>query len=74
MWKISSLVYWIWLSKISGIGLVIAKALVTVFITPRNIYKVTKSELVNISRIGSATADIILNSEFSVNAEKILKK
>ena len=70
----SSLVYWIWLSKINGIGPVIAKALLTVFITPQNIYKASKSELVNISGIGSATADIIFNSKCLANAEEILKK
>ncbi|MFT5875195.1 MAG: DNA protecting protein DprA [Clostridium sp.] len=44
------------------------------FETPQNIYKTTKSELVNISGIGSSTADIIINSRSLEKAEEILNK
>jgi len=70
----SSLVYWIWLSQINGIGPVISKVLLDFFQTPQNIYKANKSELEHIRGIGSVTADIILNSKSLVNAEEILKK
>lgn len=70
----SSTVYWLWLSQLNGIGPVISKALLNVFETPLNIYKATEAELVNISGIGKATADIIINSKSLVNAEKILKE
>jgi len=70
----SDAVYWIWLSEINGIGPVSAKALIDKFITPQNIYKATKSELVDISGIGIATADTIFNSKSLTNAELILNK
>ncbi|MGH4118073.1 DNA-processing protein DprA [Clostridium sp.] len=69
-----NLLYWIWLSQISGIGPVISKILLDVFKTPENIYKATKHELININRIGNATADIIFSSKSLANSEEILKK
>ena len=70
----SDLVYLIWLSQINGIGPVIEKVLLNVFQTPRNIYKATKGELLNIQGIGNTTADTILNSKSLVKAEEILNK
>jgi len=67
----SSLVYWIWLSQINGIGPVIAKVLLDVFKIRQNIYKANKSELENIRGIGRVTADTIFNSKSLVNAEEI---
>jgi DNA processing protein len=68
----SDLLYWIWLSKINGVGPVIAKVLLDAFKTPENIYKATKDELININRIGNATADLIFNSKSLANSEEIL--
>ena len=68
------LVFWIWLSQINGIGPVTAKILLNVFKTPENIYKATKSELVNIQDVGNITADAIFNSKSLVCAEEILSK
>jgi len=70
----SDFVYWIWLSQINGIGPVIGKILLNVFKSPQNIYKATKSELVNIKGIGNNTTDIIFSSKSLVKAEEILSK
>ncbi|MCJ7472516.1 MAG: DNA-processing protein DprA [Actinobacteria bacterium] len=70
----SDLLYWIWLSQINGIGPVIAKVLLDIFKTPAKIYKATKDELININRIGNATADIILDSKSLATSEEILNK
>ncbi|WP_298846845.1 DNA-processing protein DprA [Clostridium sp.] len=70
----SSLVYWMWLSQINGVGPVIAKALLDIFETPLNIYTATKSELENISGIGRVTADVIFSSKSLVGSEEMLKK
>lgn len=70
----SSLVYWMWLSQINGVGPVIAKVLLDGFKTPQNIYKATKLELENIRGIGSITADTIFSSKSLVHVEEILKK
>ncbi|MGH4139601.1 DNA-processing protein DprA [Clostridium sp.] len=67
-------VYWIWLAQINGIGPVMAKALLSVFKTPQNIYKATKYELINVDGIGDKTADIIFNCKSLACAEKILSK
>lgn len=68
----SNLVHWIWLSQINGIGPITSKVLLNIFKTPQNIYKATKSELVDIHGIGNATANIIYNSRSLDKAEKIL--
>lgn len=70
----SGIVYWIWLSQIKGIGPVNGVELLHVFKTPQNIYKATKSELVNIHGIGNATADMVYNSKSLEDAENILNK
>jgi DNA processing protein len=68
----SDLLYWIWLSKINGVGPVIAKVLLDAFKTPENIYKATKDDLININRIGNAMSDVIFNSKSLANSEEIL--
>lgn len=70
----SSILYFLWLSLINGIGPVTAKILLKVFKTPQNIYKATKFELINIHGIGNNIVDKIFNSKTLIEAEKILNK
>lgn len=70
----SSLIYWIWLSELKGIGPVTAKILLNRFKTPENIYRAQGDELNSISGIGEATADLILSSKSLEIAENILDK
>lgn len=69
-----SLLYWIWLSQLTGIGPVTAKALLDALKTPENIYEACKEDLTYIHGIGNATAELILNSKSLYKAEDILNK
>lgn len=69
-----SLIYWIWLSELKGIGPVTAKTLLNRFETPVNIYRAQRDEIINLPGIGDATAALILNSKSLEMAEVILNK
>lgn len=60
--------YWIWLSLIKNLGSKRKLKLLELYRTPKEIYKLTKEELININGIGEAIAnDIIISKN-----EKIL--
>lgn len=60
--------YWIWFSLIKGLGCVRKNKLLKIYGTPREIYKLSKSELLKIDGIGEETATNIIESK----SEKIL--
>lgn len=48
--------YWIWLSRIQGLGPIKTKQLLEIYKTPEKIWKATKQELMDIDRIGKKIA------------------
>ncbi len=63
--------YWVWLTLLKGIGPIIAKKLLDELWTPENIYNADYDQLIKITGIGSATANIILDSK-SLEASKTI--
>jgi DNA processing protein len=55
--------YWIWLSSIPGIGPIIKKKLLDIFIEPEAIYKADINELRNISGLGDTLINNIIKSK-----------
>ena len=66
--------YWIWLTLLKGIGPITAKKLLDEFGTPENIYSADYNQLIKVSGIGSATANMILNSKSRDSSKVILDK
>ena len=65
--------YWIWLSRIEGIGSITIKKLLDMYNTPKNIWKLTKKELINIKGIGKKAVSNILNEKYRKDLDKYLK-
>ena len=53
--------YWIWLSKIEGLGSIKIQSLLNKYKTPKKIWELNKEELINNKQIGEKIADKILN-------------
>lgn len=66
--------YWIWLSQIRDIGPVKQKNLLTAFKTPKEIYEVTKSQLIEIPGIHEIAAEKIILSRSLESAKKIQER
>ena len=64
--------YWVWLSRIEGIGSITIRKLIERFQTPETIWNLGKKELLNIEGIGGKIADKILNIEYRKNLDKYL--
>ncbi len=62
--------YWIWLSLIEGLGPIKKKKLLGIYKTPENIYKLDKSQLLEIEGIGEMLADKILNEKTRASVQK----
>lgn len=65
--------YWIWLSRIEGLGPIKIKELLKQYKTPENIWKLNKNELMKIKGIGENIADNILKKEYRENLEQYVK-
>ena len=65
--------YWIWLSRIKGLGPIKTKELLKKYKTPEKIWELTKEELLNIDGIGEITAEQILNEEYRKNLDKYIE-
>ena len=68
------MIYWIWLTQISGLGPVKQKNLLKKFNSPRNIYQSSEDELIMCKGIGSKLADRIISNKSLNKANNILKK
>ncbi len=66
------LIYWIWLSKIPGMGTVSRRLLLDKFTSPKKIFEVGKEELQTVSGIGESKAEQIIKCRSLETAEKIL--
>lgn len=55
--------YWIWLTMLKGIGPLTSKRLLNEFGTPENVYIAGYEQLINVTGIGAATANMILKNK-----------
>ena len=65
--------YWIWLSRIEGLGPIKTKELLKKYKTPEKIWELDKEQLLNITGIGEITAQQILNEEYRKNLDKYIE-
>ncbi len=65
--------YWIWLSRIEGLGPIKIKSLLEKYKTPEKIWNLNKSELMQIKGIGENIANNILKREYRENLEQYIK-
>lgn len=68
----SDLIYWIWLSKVSGIGNYTRHVLMEHFSNPQAVYHASENELLQVEGIGKRKAEQILLSRDLMPAETIL--
>ena len=64
--------YWIWLSRIEGLGPIKIKQLLEIYQMPEQIWKLSKKELVAIKGIGEKLAEKILDMKYKENLSKYL--
>lgn len=64
--------YWIWLSRIEGLGPIKIKKLLEIYKTPKQIWKLSKKELVEIKGIGEKLAEKILDLSYRENLNKYI--
>lgn len=62
--------YWIWLSRIKGLGSIKTQKLLEKYKTPERLWNCTKQELLQVEQIGEETANEILKEEYRKNLEK----
>lgn len=62
--------YWIWLSRIEGLGPIKMKELLEKYQTPEKIWKLTKEELMKTKGIGEKIATQIVSEEYRQNLEQ----
>jgi DNA processing protein len=67
------LIYWIWLTELSGIGPVTQKELLIIFGNPQEIYCANREQLVKCKGIGHYRLSILLESKDLQTAKEILK-
>lgn len=65
--------YWVWLSRIEGLGPIKIKSLLEKYKTPERIWNLNKSELMQIKGIGENIANNILKREYRENLEQYIK-
>lgn len=64
--------YWIWLSRIEGLGPIKTKELLEKYKTPEKIWELNKEQLLNINGIGEKVAQQILNEQYRKNLDKYI--
>lgn len=65
--------YWIWLSRIEGLGPIKIKQLLEIYKTPEEIWKLTKEELIKTKGIGEIIANQILDEKYRMNLEQYVE-
>ena len=65
--------YWIWLSRIEGLGPIKTRQLLDRFKTPEEIWKLSKEELMKIKGIGEKIADNIVDVSYRENLEQYVE-
>ena len=67
-------IYYIWISKIKGIGPVLSTHLVSYFGDIIKVYNASKEELMKVDGIGEKTANTIIDNKDLSESEKIFSK
>lgn len=62
--------YWIWLSRIEGLGSIKMKELLEKYQTPKEIWNLTKEELIQTKGIGEKIANQILEGQYRQNLKE----
>lgn len=62
--------YWIWLSRIEGLGPVKIKHLLDIYKTPEKIWQLDKQELTKLKGVGEKIAQQILDTKYRKNLEQ----
>lgn len=65
--------YWIWLSRIEGLGPIKTRQLLDRFKTPEEIWKLSKEELIKIKGIGEKIANNIVDVSYRENLEQYVE-
>lgn len=65
--------YWIWLSRIEGVGTIKIRQLLEKYKTPEKIWKLQKEELIKIKGIGENLSNQILNVKYRKGLEQYIK-
>jgi DNA processing protein len=68
------MIYWIWLTLISGLGPVKQRTLLKKFDSPGEIYQASEAELIKCKGIGCKLATRITSDKSLTEADNILKK
>lgn len=66
--------YWIWLSKINGLGSIKIQKLLQTYKTPENIWKQPKESLLEVDGIGEVLAEEITNPIYRIGLEQEFKE
>lgn len=67
-------IYWIWLSKLNGLGPIISKKLLKIFESPINIYNASKEDLLNTQMLNIKQFETIIDSKSMEKELKILEE
>lgn len=65
--------YWIWLSRLQGIGSKKIRMLLDKYETPERIWKLSLAEILSVKGIGTAVAEIILAKQYREDLERYLE-
>lgn len=65
--------YWIWLSRIDGLGSIKINKLLNIYETPQNIWNQTKEELNKIEGIGKVLVEKICDESYRIGLEKYIE-
>lgn len=66
-------IYWVWLSRIRGLGSIKIQKLLEIYKNPKNIWNLNKNELMKTDGIGEKIADEILKLEYKQNLDDFIK-
>lgn len=65
--------YWIWLSRIEGLGSVRKNKLLEIYKTPKEIWKLQEKDILKIDGFGNNIANSILNNKYRENLDKYVE-
>lgn len=67
------MIYWVWLSRIKGIGVQLQRALISHFKDPKEVYNATKEQLLKVKDFGPSRAEYVLKSRSLIEASRIIQ-
>ena len=67
------MIYWVWLSRVKGIGVQLQRTLISHFKSPEEIYNATKEQLMEVEGFGPSRADKVLRGKSLNEARRIIR-